>query len=261
MIAPLARLGYASKAVVYAIVGILAMLAVFSRGGTITDTRGALRAVVTQPFGHALLVVLAIGLCSYGAWRLLDALFDPDRDGTSTGGLITRFANAIRGVIYGTLGFEAIRLLRGLGTSSGDEAELFASRMFDWPFGTVLVGLTGVVVALYGFLELVRGARGTDDHKVNWGCIASNLQAGARRISRFGVAVRGGLIATLGIFLLRAALTHDPNQAAGTRESFLRLGGLIEGRWFLALIACGVMAYAVDQAIHACCRRIRPVLP
>jgi len=40
----------------------------------------------------------------------------------------------------------------------------------------------------------------------------------------------------------------------------LRLGGLIEGRWFLALIAAGVIAYAVDQAVHARCRRIRPVM-
>jgi hypothetical protein len=260
MIAPLARLGYASKAVVYAIVGILAILAVFTRGGAITDTRGALRVVVTQPFGHALLIVLAIGLCSYGAWRLLDAFFDPDRDGTSTAGLITRIANAVRGLVYGALGFEAIRLLRGAGASSGDEAELFASRVFDWPLGTLIVGIAGLVVALYGLSELVKGVRGTDDHKVEWRSIAPNLQAGARRISRFGVAVRGGLLVTLGTFLVRAALTHDPNQAAGTRESFLQLGGLIEGRWFLALIACGVIAYAVDQAIHACCRRIRPVL-
>jgi hypothetical protein len=81
-----------------------------------------------------------------------------------------------------------------------------------------------------------------------------------QRISRFGVAVRGGLIVTLGVFLLRAALSHDPDQAAGSRESMLRLGGIVEGRWFLALIAAGVIAYAVDQAVHARCRRIRPVL-
>jgi hypothetical protein len=68
------------------------------------------------------------------------------------------------------------------------------------------------------------------------------------------------LVATLGIFLARAALTHDPNQAAGPRESLLQLGGLFEGRWFLAVIAAGVVAYAIDQAIHARCRRIRPVL-
>ena len=65
---------------------------------------------------------------------------------------------------------------------------------------------------------------------------------------------------TLGVSLVRAGFTHDPNQAAGARESMLRLGGVVEGRWFLALIAAGVIAYAVDQAVHARCRRIRPVV-
>ena len=74
------------------------------------------------------------------------------------------------------------------------------------------------------------------------------------------MAIRAGILITLGVFLARAALTHDPNQASGPRESILRLGGLFEGRRFLAVIAAGLVAYAVDQAIHAHCRRIRTVL-
>jgi hypothetical protein len=91
---------------------------------------------------------------------------------------------------------------------------------------------------------------------VDYSAVPSAIQ----KISRFGVGVRGGLIATLGVFLVRAAFTQDPGQAAGNRESMLRLGGLVEGRWFLALIAAGVLAYAVDQAVHAKYRRIRRVL-
>jgi hypothetical protein len=40
----------------------------------------------------------------------------------------------------------------------------------------------------------------------------------------------------------------------------VRLRAIVEGRWFLAVIAAGVLACAVDQAVHARCRRIRPVL-
>src|SRR6188768_1771423 len=104
MLETLARLGYASKAVVYAIVGMLAIMTALNRGGRVTDTSGALRVVLTQPFGRFLLIVVAVGLSGYGAWRLLDAFLDPDRDGTSAGGLVTRIGNAIRGVLYGGLG-------------------------------------------------------------------------------------------------------------------------------------------------------------
>jgi hypothetical protein len=192
-------------------------------------------------------------------WRLLDAFRDPDGDGSSPVGLVVRLGNAARGLVYGGLGLEAFRLVRGSAVSSGDEAELWAARLLDVPFGAVVVGLAGVVVAAYGGKELLRGVTGTHDHKIDWSPIPRDMRAAVQRITLFGVAVRGGLLATLGVFLVRAALTNDPNQAAGQRESFLRLGGLVEGRWFLALIAAGLIAYAVDQAVHAWCRRIRPV--
>ena len=115
MLEKLARLGYASKALIYAIIGVLAILAAANRGGRVTDTSGALRVVLTQPFGRILLLVLAAGLCGYALWRLLDAIKDPDRHGTAFKGLVTRIGNAIRGLIYGALGIEAFKLFRGLG--------------------------------------------------------------------------------------------------------------------------------------------------
>jgi hypothetical protein len=260
MLERLARLGYASKAVIYAIVGVLAILTAVSRGGRVTDTAGALRLVLTQPFGRMLLVVLAVGLCGYALWRLLDAWADPDREGVTPSGLFTRIGNAVRGCVYGALGIEAIRLLRGRRGSTGDEAEMLAAQMLDFPFGAVAVGIVGAAVTYYGISELVRSAQGKHDHKVDWSSISPGMRHAVQQICRFGVGVRGVLIATFGVFLVRAAFTHDPNQAAGARESILRLGGLVDGRWFLALIAAGVLAYAVDQAVHAYCRRIRTVL-
>lgn len=254
----LARLGYASKAVVYGIVGVLAILAVANRGGMVTDTSGALRVVLTKPLGRTLLIVVAIGLCGYAVWRLVDALVDPDRDGTTAGGLVTRIGNAVRGCVYGALAFEAIQLLRGLGASNGD-AEFWTARIFQWPSGPLLVGIAGGIVAAYGGHEVVKSVRGSGDPKVDWSSISPGVRPMLQRVSRFGVGIRGGLIATLGVFLVRAGLTEQPAQAAGARESMLRLGGVFEGRWFLALIAVGVLAYAVDQAIHARCRRIHPV--
>ena len=260
MLEPAARLGYLSKAVIYGIVGMMAVLAAVNRGGFVTDTSGALRLVLTRPFGRALLLVLAIGLCGYAAWRLLDALMDPDRDGTSAMGALTRIGNALRGCIYGALGLEAFRLLRGRRGSNGDQVELWTARILDWPFGELAIGIAGVAFVGYGAWELVRALRGHDDPKVDWSAVSRDSRSVLRKVSRFGVGIRAGLLMTLGGFLVRAALTHDPNQAAGPRESMLRLGGLFEGRWFLAVVAAGLVAYAVDQAVHAYCRRIRRVI-
>jgi hypothetical protein len=260
MIEQLARLGYASKALIYAIVGLLAIMAATNRGGRVTDTSGALRVVLSQPFGRVLLMVLAVGLCGYAIWRLLDAIRDPDGHGTGFGGLVTRIGNGIRGGIYGALGLEAFRLLRGLGGSKQDEAEAWTSRILSMPLGEFAVGIAGAIVAIYGLSELLDSVRGKDDAKVDLWMVSSEARPTVKWICRFGVGARGVLIATLGVFLVRAALQHDPNEAAGSRESLLELANAVEGRWLLTLMAAGLLAYAFDQAVHARFRRIRPVL-
>lgn len=260
MMAALARLGYASKALIYAIVGGLAIAAAANRGGRVTDTSGALRVILTQPFGRALLLLLAAGLCGYATWRILDSILDPDRNGTDFGGLVTRAGHVVRAIVYGALGLEAFRLARGLGGSRGNEAEMWTARIMDWPMGVWLIGLAGAIVTVYGAWEVIRGVKGKVDAKVDYSAAPAGWRQPVIRISRFGIGARGLIIVTAGTFLMRASILHDPSEAHGTRESVIELGGAFTGRWFLAAIAAGLMAYAVDQLAHALWRRIRPVV-
>lgn len=257
MLAPLARLGYASKAFIYAIVGALAVAAALTRGGRITDTSGALRAILSQPFGNAVLLVLAAGLCGYALWRLLDALFDPDRHGTESTGLITRIGNVVRGLIYGGLGIEAFRLARGLRGSGGDEARMWAARVMDLPFGAWLIGITGLIVVGYGLSEIYTAATEKVGKLIDMSPISRRWRDPLLKIGRFGVAARAVIIVVLGIFLVRAALQNDPGEAHGTQESMVELAGVFQGPWILTIVALGLIAYSVDQALHARCRRIR----
>lgn len=260
MIEPLARLGYASKALVYAVVGYLALAAALERGGRVTDTSGALRVVLQQPFGRFLLIVLAAGLCGYAVWRILDAITDPDRHGTSFKGLVTRIGNAVRALIYGGLGIEAFRLFRGLGGSKPGEAQMWTARFMDFPFGEWLVGVGGLIVAIYGVSEVISAFKGGYSRTLDLSPIPPGFRRTAENISRVGIGARGVIITILGIFLVRAALTRDPSEAHGTRESILELANTIPRDWALLFIGVGLLAYSFDQAIHAWCRRIRPVL-
>ena len=88
-IAWLARSGYAARGVVYLIVGGFAVLAALGSGQT-TDSKGALRTIVQQPFGEALLALVALGLVGYAIWRLVQALLDTDHHGTDAKGLAIR---------------------------------------------------------------------------------------------------------------------------------------------------------------------------
>lgn len=260
MIESLARLGYASKAFVYVIVGLLAGAAAVDRGGRVTDTSGALKVILSKPLGNTLLFVLAVGLCGYAAWRLLDAFVDPDRHGTDAAGLFERTGNVVRGLIYGGLGVEAFRLARGLQGSSGNEAASWTARVLDLPLGEWIVGVTGLIVAGYGLSQIVTAAREKIGRLLDASPIPPRIRPFVLGLSRFGVAARAVIIVVLGVFLVRAAIRHDPSEVHGTRESILELVGVIDGPWILAAMAAGLVAYGVDQAVHARCRRIRPVL-
>jgi hypothetical protein len=262
MFEPLARLGYASKAFVYCLVGVLAGMAAFHRGGRVTDTRGVLTVILAQPLGNTVLFVLAAGLCGYAGWRVLDAIMDPERHGTRAAGILVRAGNIVRALVYGGLGLEALRLARGLRGSRGSDAQIRAwtAQAMNWPFGAALVVMAGAVVAVYGASEIVAAIRHHDKADLD----LSPLGAGARDpllvISRFGVAARACIIVALGIFLVRAAIRHDPAQAHGLRESVIEMTRGASGRWVLAAISAGLVAYAIDQALHARFRRIREPL-
>ena len=260
MLEPLARLGYVCKAVIFAIVGALALAAATHRGGRITDFSGALRVILEQPAGRVLLLVLAIGLCGYAVWRVLDAIRDPDRHGTSFKGLVIRIGNLVRALIYGGVGVEAFRLFRGIGGSHAGAEKIWTARILDIPGGPWIVGLLAVIVTIYGVSEIVASFKGGYSRTLDLSPIPVNLRQPAEAISRFGIGARGVIIVVLGIFLGRAALQQDPSEAQGTRGSMLELAAAVDGIWILAFIGAGLLAYAFDQALHARCRRIAPVL-
>ncbi len=261
MITPLARLGFVSKAVIYGVVGGLALAAAARAGGRVTDTSGALRFILRQPYGQALLIVLAIGLCGYSLWRLLDAYYDPDRHGNGAAGLVVRIGHALRGGVYGVLGIEAFRLARGLRVSSGHhEAQLWTARILDWPFGEWLIGLAGLIIVCVGVSEVWYGLTAGIDKSIDLSRIPRRMRNAAINVSRFGVGARGVIIVVLGTFLVKAALERDASEVHGTRQSILELANAVSGRWMLAAIGAGLIAYAIDQVLHARCRRIRPVL-
>ena len=259
MLESLARLGYASKAFIYGLIGVLAAMAATAQGGRVTDTRGALRVVLSQPFGNTVLFVLAAGLCGYAAWRILDAILDPERKGTDAKGLVIRISRMLRGLIYGGVGFEAFRLARGLRASGGTDAKvrMWTARIMDLPFGEWLVALVGLIIAVYGIGQIVSAVKNKPEESLDLSPLPPGKRELLTRICRFGVGARAAIIVTVGAFLVRAALQRDPREAHGVRESVLELAGMIEGRWLLGAIAFGLIAYGIDQAVHAAYKRIR----
>jgi hypothetical protein len=257
----LARVGFLVKGVLYMVIGVLALQVAASAGGRVTGTRGALITVLAQPFGRTLLLVAAIGLLGYAAWRVLQGLFDPDRLGHDWRGLAIRASFVARGVMHGALGRQAFLLNRGLSGQSGTTERAVAAEAFQWPLGDWLVVLAGL--GLIGFAVQQVFAAITCRLERNLNVEQMRREAGewAVGLSRFGVAARAVVFALLGWTIVVAGWSRDPSEVGTTASSIRTLAGPpgALGRWFLAVTAAGFLAYGFYEIIHARYLHIRRV--
>ena len=160
----LARAGYLTKGVVYAIIGVLAFQAAIGSGGQTSGSRGAIRQIAEQPFGQVLLILTAIGLLGYAVWRLIQAIKDPEGKGSDGEGIAKRVGYAISGAIYAFLAFYAASIVFGwsTGSSGGSDGgkEAWTAQLLAQPFGQWLVGLVGAIVIGVGVLPDLQGGEG-----------------------------------------------------------------------------------------------------
>ncbi len=253
----LARCGYATKGVVYLLVGTLAARAAFGRGGGTTDNRGAIAALSQQPFGRTLVTLIALGLFAYALWLFVAAALDPARKGTDAKGAATRVGSAALGCSYAALGVVAAKLAlqRGSGKSSDQATRDWTARLLAHPFGAALVVAIGLaVLGAAGFFFW----QAATAHF----CDALDLRgAGVERgwvvpLGRAGHAALGAVDVTVGIFLIIAAVRRNAGEAKGVGDALAVLAQRPYGGALLGAVALGLVAYAAYTFAEARYRRL-----
>jgi hypothetical protein len=252
----LARIGFASKALLYITVGLLAAQAGIGQGGRTLDTQGALRVVHHVTFGRVALIIVAAGLIGYAVWRMVESIVDPDNRGTDLKGLALRASFAARGLFHGALGISALRLAaRERPGPNSDQMRHWTAVAFGLPGGELLVWLTALGIGGYGLYQLYRAWVSKLSRQLR----LDELSAGTKRwvvaVSRFGIAARGLVFCLIGFFFARAAAFQNAAEAGGVRKSLGWIAGI--GRWPFVVVALGLVAYGVYELVNARYRRIR----
>lgn len=255
----LARLGYAARGVVYFVIGLLAAQAAFGVGGKTTDSKGALQTIVTQPFGKFLLSLVTVGLIGYALWRTVETFFAPEhahqhRQGAKQ--IARRLGYAVSALSYFVLAATAIKLILGSGGSSNNSTKDWTARFLSQPFGQWLVGLVGLLIIGLGFYELYKAYKGKFRKHLNLSMISPQQRTWAIILGQVGIAARGIVFATIGVFLTQAALAFDPNRAKGLGEALAALAAQPFGRWILGGVALGLIAYSIYSLIEARYRQL-----
>ena len=244
------RIGYVAKGVIYLLIGTLALRLALGDGGRLTDSSGALSTIVQQPFGIALLAIVAIGILAYAAWEITQAFLDTKRKGSHASGLMTRGLSVIKGVVYGAVGVEALRMVIGA-RSASQNADDYARTAMQFPLGGVLLILIGAGIAIYGINQIAMAWQSRFDDDLDASRLRREGGAWVVNIGRAGVGARGVILVLVGVALARAGFVERASEASGMTEAMWTLFTQPYGKWLLAAVAAGLMCFGVFQVLHA----------
>ena len=252
-----ARVGYGARGVVYLIIGGLSILAALDLGGQTVGTRGALRAVLAQPFGLILLGGIAGGIACLALWRLVQALMDPSGYGQDLKGLGIRAALGASALVYLGISAFAVRLM--LGWAEADPAAHGSaivgrlSSFISTPFGPWMTGAFGLAVTALGVKKGVKAWRVKLGEHLTCG---AHIRRWAVPISRFGLTARGVVFVLTGGSIIIAAIEVQVDRAAGLAGILRALEDRPYGWMLLAVAALGLAAFGLFGLIEARYRRI-----
>ena len=249
----LARAGLAARGVVYAVIGFLALKLALGDGGKATNQQGALKAVVAEPFGKALLVILAVGLAGYAIWRLLRAALGHGAEQRDSGK--DRLGGVASGLAYLALCVTAVKLLSGAQTGSGTPKEATGG-VLGWTGGPYLVGVAGLVLIGVAGYQAYKGIQRNFLENSKTGRMSRGTLRWFTALGVFGHVARGVVFALMGYGLIRAARDYDPEKAVGLDGALRKVQDASYGPWLLGLVALGLLGFAAYSALDARYRRV-----
>jgi hypothetical protein len=257
-IEPLARIGYATKGVVYILIGVLAVLAALSAGGRVTDTRGTFRAVYAEPFGQVLLGAIALGLAAYAVWRVTQGVSDAEGKGSDLKGIAIRIGYAGSGLLHAGLALSAARLILGEHQQSSEqEHKGRVAQILQVPFGAWLVGLVGAGFLVFGLYQIYKGYKQKFRKRLEVGAMSGDERRWVTRFGQWGLAARGVVFGIIGYCLIRAALRYDSSEVRGIGGALAALAAQPFGKVLLGITAAGLAFYGLYMLAEAKYHHIR----
>lgn len=239
------RLGFAARGLLYILIAYLAIVV-----GRNAGSADVLRSMADGGVSRLVLVLIALGLLSYGAWRCLEAALDLEGAGDGAKGAANRVGHGLSGVVHVFMGLLAASLAFGLVSSGegGDGADKASDMVMDLPAGSLLLRAAAV-----GFI--VGGcAQAWSAYRLRFLKQLASRAASrpwVRWVGRLGYVARGIVFVLIGLLLWKAAGAHDPERAGSVGEALASLSGVKR-----LLVAAGLGFFGVFSLVQAFYRRI-----
>jgi len=236
----LVRIGYFSRAILYAAAGLIALGSSGTMADGTSDIFAALRAV---PFSTAIFLAMAVGLAAYGLFRLASPVFDIENEGSDAKGWGKRLGHAGSGIGHFALAWSAWQFATGDAPSGGGAQEA-AAGVLSLQFGGFVIGLLGLAFFIAAFNQAKKGLSGDFMQR-----ISPSAPRHTRTLGAIGYLARAVVFAVIGWSLVQAGFAGSGSERVRT------LGGAVssladKGAVF-TLVAVGLLAFGLLSLILA----------
>jgi hypothetical protein len=236
-----ARFGLAARAVVYILIGWLAVQIATGHHGHEANQRGALAEIGRHSYGLVLLWAMGLGFAAYALWRLTEACLGTATDGPKVG---PRLQSLARGVIYA--GFSVGTFTFIAGTSHQGQSQQQATltaRVMRHTGGRWLVGAAGVVVVAVGAALVAQGLTRKFERDLRMHEMSEPTRRVVVTLGTVGTVARGVVFAVAGGLVVDAAVTFKASKSTGLDGALRTLADQAYGPWVLGAFAVGLIAF------------------
>jgi hypothetical protein len=247
-----ARGGFLAKGLVYGLIGVLAFQVAMGASEQ-ADQKGALRAVAERTGGSVVLWAMVAGFLGYAAWRFSEAAWGRRDESDERKRTVKRAGSAINGLVY--LAFAALAFATVTSAPSGGGSSTTA-KVLDWPGGRTLVVCAGLVVVAVAVGLTVRGLRTDFEKHLDVSSMSAATFTAVRRLGQAGYVARGLVFGLVGVFVVKAAIEHDPSQAEGFDVALKSVADAPYGQVLLIAAAAGLVCFGAYCVAEARYRRL-----
>lgn len=236
----LARSGYVANGVVNLIIGAIVLVVAFG-GDAESDQSGAFKAVASAPLGFIALWVLAAALWGLALWQALEGVLARDANPWKKWG--QRISHWGQTVIYSALGLISAAVALGARPDGESSTETASGRLLALPGGTLALGAIGIGIGIGGVSFAVIGVRRGYEKYVD--LPDSRYGNAIRTLGVVGYVAKAVALTVVGVLLVVAAVTLEPDIAGGFDGAIRALLELFAGPLLVAVVGIGFAAFGV----------------
>lgn len=237
----LVRAGYLSRAILYTMLGLVAL----TNAQSISEgTDGIFKAIEGFPAGTFILWFMVIGLFAYSLFRFASPVFDIENNGSDKKGWATRIGHAGSGVGHLALAYSAYKFATYSSAGSGDGAEQAAAGVLSVDFGGFILGALGLIFFIVALFQFKKGISGEFMHR-----ISGAAPDFTRILGGIGFCARGVVYGVIGWSLIQAGfLSGGSGEVRSLGDALADLAGT--GAVF-TITAAGLLIFGLFSLILA----------